>query len=429
MHAKRAGVPRVSCSGGALLSIDLSRAFDTVPRRALSQALRAAGVDSELHDLVLDLHEHCQYEISQGQYADKFDMQCGVRQGCSLSPLLYAIFTGWVYDIIKDRTNEAWAREFITMYADDTVLQWHVRSVQDLHFMCRSVQHTFQVLREIGMSVNSSKSKVIIKPQGPQAKAWLRKHLFRTPQGQVLRLGTPCHPIDVPRVHSLTYLGVEASLAGFELQTCALRLRMSAQIKHRLVKVLHTAKLGLQHRVRLYQACLRSSMPYGQHAVGLNMAVLRRLEAADARHLRGIARSPAHLTHESSLHLRQRLRISSPQQALIQMLQRRTAGSTDVSSRACFQELLQWLKNQLQVDAHEATTRLRPVDSSRHIACEVCGQYFGSMQHLLSHHARKHPDATIPAATGAYYEHTVDGMPECRHCGAKFNRLLPCAST
>ena len=344
VHAKRAGARSVPCSGGALLSIDLSRAFDTVPRQALSQALQAAGVEPALHDLVLDLHEHCQHEISQNGFTDKFDMQCGVRQGCSLSPLLYAIFTGWIYDVIKDRTDANWARDFITMYADDTVLQWQVRSVQDLHFMCRCVQHTFRALREVGMSVNSSKSKIVIKLQGPQAKAWLRKHLFRTPQGPVLRLGTPCNPIDIPRVHSLTYLGVEASLSSFEMQTCALRLRMSAQIKHRLIKVLHAAKLGLHHRVRLYQACLRSSMLYGQHAVGITTAVLRRLEAADACHLRGIARSPAHLTHESSVHLRQRLRILSPQQALQQLLQRRAANSMDEPSRARFKALLAWLR-------------------------------------------------------------------------------------
>ena len=423
VHAKRAGARSVPCSGGALLSIDLSRAFDTIPRRALSQALQAAGVEPTLHDLVLDLHEHCQYEISQGGFTDKFEMQCGVRQGCSLSPLLYAIFTGWIYDIIKDRTDATWARDFITMYADDTVLQWQVRSLQDLHFMCRSVQHTFQALRKVGMSVNSSKSKIVIKLQGPQAKAWLRKHLFRTPQGPVLRLGTPCNPIDIPRVHSLTYLGVEASLTSFEMQTCALRLRMSAQIKHRLVKVLHAAKLGLHHRVRLYQACLRSSMLYGQHAVGITTAVLRRLEAADARHLRGIARSPAHLTHESSVNLRSRLRILSPQQALQQLLTRRAANSTHEPSRARFQVLLAWLRDQPHMDAHDPSSKLQLVDSTRHIACDVCGQYFGSMQHLISHHARKHPETEFPAAAGAYYEHTVDGMPECRHCGAKFNRV------
>ena len=113
-----------------------------------------------------------------------------------------AIFTGWLYDQIADRTNASWARDFITMYADDTVLQWQVQRVRDLNFMCECARHTFAVLQEAGMSLNSSKPRIVIRLQGSQARAWMKKHLVRTPTGPVVRLGTPTSPIDVPRVHS-----------------------------------------------------------------------------------------------------------------------------------------------------------------------------------------------------------------------------------
>ena len=112
------------------LSIDLTRAFDTIPRKALSCALKAAGVTGDLHDLVMDLHMHCRYEIRHGSFEGHFEMQCGVRQGCALS------LTAWLYDQIAARTNASWARDFNTMYADDTVLQWHVQRIRDLNFMC-----------------------------------------------------------------------------------------------------------------------------------------------------------------------------------------------------------------------------------------------------------------------------------------------------
>ena len=44
------------------------------------------------------------------------------------------------------------------MYADDTVLQWQVQRVRDLNFMCECARHTFAVLQEAGMSLNSSKT-------------------------------------------------------------------------------------------------------------------------------------------------------------------------------------------------------------------------------------------------------------------------------
>ena len=95
------------------------------------------------------------------------------------------------------------------------------------------------------------------------------------------------------RVHSLTYLGAEASFTNFEMQTCALRQRMCTQVRHRLTKLLHSSKLRWCHRVALYRACIRSSQLFSQHAAGLTAAVLRRLESTDARGLRAVARSPA----------------------------------------------------------------------------------------------------------------------------------------
>ena len=106
----------------------------------------------------------------------------GARCRCYFMPYS-AIFTGWLYDQIADRTNASWARDFITMYADDTVLQWQVQRVRDLNFMCECARHTFAVLQEAGMSLNSSKPRIVIRLQGSQARAWMKKHLVRTPTG------------------------------------------------------------------------------------------------------------------------------------------------------------------------------------------------------------------------------------------------------
>ena len=73
------------------------------------------------------------------------------------------------------------------------------------------------------------------------------------------------------------------------------------------VRTLHSRILSLKYRVRLYVACVRSSMLFGQHAVGLTAAVCYKLETADARALRAIAKSPSFITHEATSKLRARL--------------------------------------------------------------------------------------------------------------------------
>ncbi|OLP87478.1 hypothetical protein AK812_SmicGene31294 [Symbiodinium microadriaticum] len=294
-----------------------------VPRWALSASLHRASVPADLHDLILDIHQDCLYRIKVGEQERQFPMQRGIRQGCSLSPLLFAIFTGWLYDELCSRVGQEWADEFITLYADDSLLQWIINSTADLDHMCRCIRSTFDLLTSTGMQVNAAKSQLIIQLQGATGKRWLKAHLHRAKEGFTVSVGTPSHPIYLPRVSHFTYLGVVASLGSFEMQTCKHRLRAGAQVRHRLLRVLHSAGLRVRQRAILYQACVRSSFLYGQHAVGVTFGVLRKLEAQDAKNLRGIARSPAHLWHERSQTLRARLGLRSVHHMLVKLYQNR----------------------------------------------------------------------------------------------------------
>ena len=64
---RRAGLGEHPCRGGAVLSIDLSREFDMVPRWALSASLHSASVPQDLHDLILDIHQACRYSVKIGK--------------------------------------------------------------------------------------------------------------------------------------------------------------------------------------------------------------------------------------------------------------------------------------------------------------------------------------------------------------------------
>ena len=88
VHDRRAGRTTSHCVGGVMMSIDLSRAFDNVPRWALQMALDKAGASTDLQQVVLALHEKCRYQVKHKGYEGTFAMKKGVRQGCALSPYL-----------------------------------------------------------------------------------------------------------------------------------------------------------------------------------------------------------------------------------------------------------------------------------------------------------------------------------------------------
>ena len=409
-----------------MLSSDLSKAFDCVPRGALIQALQYAGVDAGLRAAILEVHERCRYHISHGRYKGSVYMKTGIRQGCALSPCRKSILTAWLHHKLALRTSGEWAQACATLFADDTHLQRRIDTLSDLEFCCHCIRETFAVFREAGMQVNSSKSAVVISLKGNAAKVWLRRHQQVTASGKWISVGVPHSPLLLPHAQKL-YLGIVAPYHSFEMQTFQHRLQAARANKHRLVKVLHASGLSLKYRVRLYSACIRSSLTYSLHAVGYTHAVLHKLDQADARFLRAVAKSPSHLTHESTVALHKRLHIASPLEAAIKLVKGRATKCAEPVSRAYFErqrEFLQQASADVIPDGAGLVRVTGTVDKA--VACDECGQYFPNRQHLLSHIARKHPELTMsreqPMARD-YTEHTVDGMTQCYHCHKKFTRV------
>ena len=424
VHAKRQGIKELGCLGGIMISLDLSRAFDTLPRWALQASLAHVGVDQELQAAVLKIHEQCEYHIMHGGCRGQVPMRKGVRQGCSLSPSLYTIFTIWIYDTLAQQTSQTWADRCVTLFADDSHLSWEVTSLRDIEFCCACLRKTFALFRSVGMRINPDKSKIILNLKGSTAKRWLQAHVHPTKHGPMLSVGTPAEPLLIPRVTSFVYFGIVASYQNFELQTARHRIHCAQANKQRLAKVLHSQTISLGYRVRLCVACVRSAMFYGVHATGLTDASLHRLEQADSRAMRAVAKSPSFLTRESTASLYQRLRQPTPVSALLQLVKGRIGKSTNADSLTFFREQEQWLQQRMQNPA-SASQRLLPVNPCRGHPCDVCGLYFPDRRIMLSHRRRMHPDRPKPQSHPSlpYSFHAKDGMPECRHCGQRFTRV------
>ena len=423
VHDKRQGRRAMGCVGGAMIGLDLSRAFDKLPRWALQASLEHASVDSAVCRAVIAIHERCMYTIKHGPHEDRIAMKRGIRQGCSLSPSLYSIFTIWVFDQLSAITSPEWAQACITLFADDSHLAWLISSQQDLDFACHCIRRTVALFRSVGMDINPSKSTFVLQIKGSTAKRWIQVHQQQTAKGPVIDVGLPHAPLLVPRAKQMICLGVVASYQGFELQTCKHRMQIAMQNKHRLLKILHASNLTQKYRLRLYLACIRSTMLFGQHAVGLTPTVLYKLEQADARALRAISRSPSFLTKESTVALRKRLAVNSPREALCKLLQGRIDKCNDEHSASFFREQLSIATMPVE---GACTASLQPCVEQEGVPCTVCGLYFVNRRIMLSHQARKHPETcqAKPVLTAAQYaSQTVDGMPCCVHCGRKFTRV------
>ena len=87
-----------------LVLLDLSAAFDTVDHCTLLQRLQSSlGLQGKVISWLSSyLSGRSQQILVNGTLSKSFDLECGVRQGSCLGPLLFTIYTSKLFEIIKD---------------------------------------------------------------------------------------------------------------------------------------------------------------------------------------------------------------------------------------------------------------------------------------------------------------------------------------
>ena len=112
---------------GAQLSLDLSSAFDLLAWSLLQRSLEAAEVFPDLRDIIMSWHLEITYHLEHMRQATSIVSSRGLRQGCQLALLLWALATGHLYRLLEQESHpwpvRDWLRQSTTSYADDFHLQ------------------------------------------------------------------------------------------------------------------------------------------------------------------------------------------------------------------------------------------------------------------------------------------------------------------
>ena len=312
----------MAINGGIQLAVDMSTAFDRVPRRALRQGLVWAGASAQLIEVIDKLHDQCDYHIQHAGFRGTVNMRRGIRQGCTLAPVLFAIFSCFLADLIGKRTDYVWMQHSLTLHADDTHASWTVHSGSDLYFVERCILAIHATFTEYGMVVNRQKSVVICSLFGELSKQWCRNRIQKNSKGYFLCVGPVHQPLRIPIQSSMVYLGVVVSYGNYDLQTMKHRLQIANCSRQRLIRILHSSRhLTIKQRLEMYMDCVRSSAIYGLPAVGFTTASLNFLRTFEQKHIRAIANSPVHLARETTSELYLRLGIKEPDSAILCILQ------------------------------------------------------------------------------------------------------------
>ena len=434
LRHRKAGNKRLKYQGGAQLTLDMSAAFDRLPRHALEDSLRWAGADEETISILIDMHCACHYKIVHEGFVAYIDMRNGVRQGCTVAPILWATYSVYLLHLIEDRLNSSWPKESMTLYADDTHCAWDLCTIQDLRFFVRSMTVIFEVYRQQGMHINEDKSALIIRMGGTHGAAWLRQHTALIDGKKLFRLTYNMQTLTVPIATQVKYLGIIVSYQDYEAKSVAHRLKAAGISRQRLAKVLHSSKyLSIRQRLLIYQACVRSSILYGVSTFPLHAKDIQALHRRDVKYIRAVAKSPVHITRERTVDLFRRLHIKPIEEFCTVKItegakrqQQKILTTASILPTSSTQDAAE--KAQPSTDMKGMVALGIPADEIHTYACPTCGLYFPTQRIMRIHHSRKHQtplhkhDKQDKEAFRIQdvHLHCVAGMPTCKHCGREF---------
>ena len=207
LHAKRAGFRSTPLTGGIQVCLDMSTAFDVMPRADLQEALWEAGVPESPARLLLHWIDSSVYRIRINHLTTDIRSSRGVKQGCPVSPLLFAAYSTMITRRIDARLQEPWTAQHATLYADD----WHLSSLfhsrQQFDCICQRIGVVLAILSRHGMLVNAAKTAVILTTQGAQRRQVLGEFTRYLQEQRHLKVQVSGQAIYLPMVRQAEYLG------------------------------------------------------------------------------------------------------------------------------------------------------------------------------------------------------------------------------
>ena len=264
------GTKRQLITGGVQISMDIHKAYDRPPRQHLERAPQAAQIAPHLIEAIMAVLYTAVLKVTHAGKEGMVHTGRGVRQGCGLSPLLWAIYSKYALQCVAGGCGQSWLTSGATAYADDFLMAWDIEKPSDIDRFQEQVTTAFRILQGLGLKISADKTVVILGIAGTKADKLIGRLLINKPgRAKYLRLIVNGEPMDIKAVKEHVYLGVKISYHKFEQSTLTYRLQLANTAFRRLESVLRSKVVGSTKRLHLWKACVMSCLQHGLTSVGL----------------------------------------------------------------------------------------------------------------------------------------------------------------
>ena len=253
----------------AVSFIDFSKAFDSVHRPSLWKILEAYGIPKKCVSAIEQIYNNskCRVRTEDG-YSDWFEVLTGVRQGCILSPLLFAIAIDWVLRRATAGKGIQWIDEKQLAdldFADDIAAL--ANNTQDLQLLVNEISSS---AGNIGLIISAKKTKNMLSGEHP------------------VHADVMIDQKKVEEVEDFTYLGSSISSTSDLDHELKCRVGKAAAAFNSLSKIWSSKKFSLTLKLRFYNSNVISTLLYGCETWQMKTSQEKKLDAFDTKCLRKI---------------------------------------------------------------------------------------------------------------------------------------------
>ena len=249
--------------------IDLKKACDSVPRKALWLALGKLGVPERTVSLIRSFHENMQARVQlDGSLSDVLDVENGLRQGCCMAPVLFNLYTCLAIERWSERTKNIEGIGIKLRYKyDKKLFRRYTRNAEESTL-------SSCLFADDGALLATTRCGATTSAQEYQSTATKFRLTVSIPKTKHMATGReitdldneeiPVHGGEIETVEDFPYLGSMISATG----------RMDCDVERRIAQASKAfgalrKPVFLDHDLtnstkrKLYEACVMSVLNYG----------------------------------------------------------------------------------------------------------------------------------------------------------------------
>merc|ERR1712050_95748 len=138
--------------------IDFKKAYDSIDRKKLIEVLISYKINPRIIDIIVQMYKNDHTIVKLGKMEEKIEVTGGIRQGCSISTLLFKLITFKIIDDLRkmEKYKVGVFEDNSLWYADDATLI--ARSMQVLHQLLKCLEKSG---RKYGLEINKEKTKIV----------------------------------------------------------------------------------------------------------------------------------------------------------------------------------------------------------------------------------------------------------------------------